>query len=99
MAQKPKVNYDMFQATAPEQVQQEAPDLDKAPGRIVSSGVGLTEKELAVIDGMADKFGISRNSLLRFAIRWFIRQVWAGNVDLSKFIEVPKSPKNKLNMP
>ena len=71
-------------------------DLDR--GRIISQGVGLTEGELDALQALAALHGIKRNGLMRFAIRRFLQQVLAGEIDLAKFVEnVPAS--NRLRLP
>ena len=71
-------------------------DLDR--GRIISQGVGLTEGELDALQALAAQLGVKRNGLMRFAIRRFLLQVLAGEIDLAQFVEsVPAS--NRLKLP
>jgi phage terminase Nu1 subunit (DNA packaging protein) len=71
-------------------------DLDR--GRIISQGVGLTEGELDALQALAAQLGVKRNGLMRFAIRRFLQQVLAGEIDLAQFVEsVPAS--NRLKLP
>ena len=71
-------------------------DLDR--GRIISQGVGLTEGELDALQALAAQLGVKRNGLMRFAIRRFLQQVLAGEIDLAQFVEsVPAS--NRLRLP
>lgn len=72
-------------------------DLDE--GNVRPLGVGLRIGEVAALDEIAAQYGITRNSLLRFAIRHFILQFRAGKVDLSRQVEAPPPPKKKLAMP
>ncbi len=70
-------------------------DLDR--GRIVSQGVGLTEGELAALQALADRLGVKRNGLMRWAIRRFLKQALSGEIDLAGFVEiVPASSRLKL---
>ena len=48
---------------------------------------------------IAARYGVARNSLLRFAIHYFILEYRAGKVDLTGMVEAPPPPKKKLNMP
>ena len=78
---------------AESQTRQEIP----ASGRTMSVGVGLKESEVALMDHIATEFSIARNALLRFAVRRFLEQYMAGEIDLDAYMEKPK-PKNKLRM-
>lgn len=71
-----------------------------ATGRTVTTGVGLKESELALIDQIVDKSDreIARNAILRYAVRYFLKAYLSGQVDPLKDVEVPK-PKKKLRMP
>lgn len=76
-------------------------DIDvPATGRTITTGVGLKESELALIDSIVDKSDreIARNAVLRYAIRYFLKAYLAGQVDPLKDVESPK-PKKKLRMP
>ena len=89
---------DLVKRTAPsEQAPVDNSELDE--GVIRSTGVGLKTGEIAAIEALAAELGITKNALMRFAMRWFILQYRAGNVDISKFIEEPPPPARKLNMP
>lgn len=70
-------------------------DLDT--GKIKPMGVGLKTGEIEALDGIVEERRVSRNSLMRFAIRWFITQYRAGNVDLSEYIKEPPQPKKTLD--
>lgn len=72
-------------------------DLDK--GRTVQSGIGLKQGEMDAISAMAAELGVTRNALMRFAVRLLIMQYRAGESPLSEYIEKPASPANKLRMP
>src|SRR5690242_869922 len=57
---KRKINDDMFARTAPDQGQQEPEPGDNADldeGRIISSGVGVSEGEMAAIDTLIEQAG------------------------------------------
>lgn len=69
-----------------------------AEGLTVPIGVGLKQTEVDALDDIASKFKVSRHSLMRYAIRHFIKEVWAGRINLGEDVEQPQT-KNKLNMP
>jgi hypothetical protein len=69
-------------------------DLDE--GRIISAGVGITEGELAALDALAIKVEVSRNALMHLAVRLFLEQVRAGEVELEQYFEEPERPKKRL---
>lgn len=65
-------------------------------GRTIPVGVGLKEAEVAELDKIVEKLDISRNSLMRYAIRYFLSQYSAGAIKLD--VEEPEV-KKKLRMP
>ena len=68
-------------------------------GKVRAVGVGIREGERAALDEIAAQYGISRNSLMLWAVRWFIVQHRAGKVDLSKDIIEPRPIKKQLTLP
>ena len=67
-------------------------DLDR--GNIQSTGVGLRKGEIETLDAIGKSLGgISRNALIRFAVRSFLLDYRAGNVDLSSYVKEPEPPK------
>lgn len=72
---------------------------DLEEGRIIPNGVGLTAGEVAAVDEIAKQYGLSRNALLRFAVRSFILNFRSGLIDLAPLIETPPTPKKRLRMP
>lgn len=68
-------------------------------GRIIPNGVGLTSGEVTAVDEIASRYGLSRNAILRYAVRSFILSFRAGSIDLSPLIETPPIPKKRLRMP
>lgn len=95
MARKPTLNNPLAKTSKGEPV--DAADLDA--GNIRTTGVGLRDGELQAVDNLAERLGVARNALLRFAIRWFILETRAGNVELDQFVEIPPEPKRRLKMP
>lgn len=65
-------------------------------GRTIPVGVGLKEAEVAELDKIVDKLDITRNALMRYAIRYFLSQYSAGDIKLD--VEEPEV-KKKLKMP
>lgn len=97
---KSKQNLDnLFARTTGGAAARASDNSDLNQGNIKPLGVGLSEGERSALDGIAGEHGISRNSLLRFAIRWFIVQYRAGDIDLTSMIETPPPPKKRLGLP
>ena len=75
-------------------------DLDL--GRIMPSGVGLRTGEIAALDQIALRHDVARNGLIRFAVRKFILDYRAGEIDLGIITEpkpVTRRPLQRLKMP
>lgn len=69
-----------------------------AKGRTLSVGVGLKESEVALLDEIADELGVTRNALMRYGLRYFLRQLQTGTLDLAKDVQEPEM-KKRLKMP
>lgn len=69
-----------------------------AKGRTLSVGVGLKESEVALLDEIAKELDVTRNALMRYGLRYFLRQLQTGGLDLSKDVEEPEI-KKRLKMP
>lgn len=67
-------------------------------GRTIAVGVGLKEAEVAELDKIVDKLDITRNALMRYAIRYFLSQYNAGAINPAEDVESPE-PKKRLKMP
>ena len=67
-------------------------------GRTVSVGVGLKEGEVAELDRIVEDLDITRNALMRYAIRYFLTQYNAGSINLANDVESPET-KKRLKMP
>ncbi len=65
-------------------------------GRTIPVGVGLKEAEVAELDKIVEKLDITRNALMRYAIRYFLSQYSVGAIKLD--VEEPEV-KKKLKMP
>lgn len=96
MAKQPEIN--IFSKT--EQADINKVDIsDLENGRTLPQGVGIKEGTVNALQALADKYKLSRNALMKFAIRRFLLDYRAGKIDLAEFIEIPPDPKRKLNMP
>lgn len=69
-----------------------------AEGRTLSVGVNLKESELALYNQLARDLNVARTALMRYALRYFLREVLAGRVDIRKDVYTPET-RNKLRMP
>lgn len=67
-------------------------------GRTISVGVGLKEGEVAELDRIVEELGITRNALMRYAIRHFLTQYAAGSINIAKDVQTPEA-KKRLKMP
>lgn len=78
----------------------EAPKQAEVPsgGRTIAVGVGLKEAEVAELDKIVDKLDVTRNALMRYAIRYFLSQYNAGAIKPEEDVEAPE-PKKRLKMP
>jgi len=73
-------------------------DLDLDSGHVRPIGIGLREGEIAALDAIAAEHETSRGSLIRIAIRFFIRDYLAGNLDLSEYMTDPQPPKRRADL-
>lgn len=76
----------------------ETPSEVPSGGRTIAVGVGLKEAEVAELDKIVDKLDITRNVLMRYAIRYFLSQYNAGAINPAEDVESPE-PKKRLKMP
>jgi len=96
MAKQPDIN--IFSKT--EQADYQDIDLtDLETGRTIPQGVGLKEGTINALQALADQYDISRNALMKFAIRRFLLDLRAGKINLAEYIEIPPEPKRRLKMP
>ena len=94
---KKRANLDnIFKSTEPGNMT--TPDVVPATGRTISVGVGLKEGEVAMLDEIVDQLDVTRNALMRYAIRYFLTQYIAGEINLADDVEAPE-PKKRLKMP
>lgn len=95
MAEKKKL--DIFAKTEPTTPPTDNSDLDEGP--IKPIGVGVREGEVLALDKIAEHYGVARNAILRFAVRFFIQEFRAGNIDISQYIYTPPTPSKKIKFP
>jgi hypothetical protein len=69
-----------------------------ATGRTVSVGVGLKESEVALLDEIAKELDVTRNAIMRYGLRYFLSQIQAGSLDMTKDVQEPEL-KKRLKMP
>lgn len=62
-------------------------------------GLSLSEGEREYLQRVAEEHKISLHSLMRFLLRWAMRDLMAGRIPLKDYIEPPKEPKAKLRGP
>jgi hypothetical protein len=73
-------------------------DLDA--GKISPVGVGLKEGERKALKAMAAQYeGLTLNALMRFALRRFIVQVRAGEINLENEFAEPEPQKPRFRLP
>ena len=77
------------------QAEPKAPAEAQDLGRTVSIGVGLKEGEVAQLDVIAKRLGFSRNAIMGWAIRHFLREHQAGRLE----IPVETETKRTLGKP
>ena len=51
-----------------------------------------------MLDEIVDQLDITRNSLMRYAIRYFLTQYIEGEINPAEDVEAPE-PKKRLKMP
>lgn len=100
MARKQQGLDDIFKRTEAGESEVDLSDLDK--GNIQSTGVGLRKGEIEALDSVGRSLGdppVARNALIRWAVRYFLRDYRAGKIDLSGFVEEPPPPRKSLRFP
>jgi ABC-type sugar transport system ATPase subunit len=86
---------EVFSKTEPEP----GASFDLEAGHVRPIGLGLRDGEILALDTIAGGYGLSRGSLMRIVLRLFIRSWEAGQVDLSQYVAIPDTPKNKAILP
>lgn len=92
MAKKKPDISDLFSTQQPQAEQPAAPrpegeSIDAidipATGRTLPTGVGLKQSELDLYDQLAQELGASRNKVMRYALRYFLKAYYAGAASLT----------------
>ena len=97
---KPKLDSPFVRTTPPNYEERTAEEVFiPAEGKTVPTSVGLKESEVELLDAVANDYGIARNAVMRWALRWFLSEHENGRISLSSDVETPPPPKNRLNMP
>lgn len=52
-----------------------------ATGRTFATGVGLKQSEVDMYDQLADRLGVARNKIMRYALRYFLKAYMSGAVE------------------
>ena len=101
MAKRKPTLDDIFQRTELRSSSASPTDLsDLELGLVRNTGVALREGEIQALDRLGETLGgISRNKLIRFAVRDLLIRERRGDLELSKFVEAPDSPKPSLRFP
>lgn len=92
MAKKQADLDDLFKPTEPGAEPDSLADL--LTGRTVSTGYGDKQGIIDALDAIAREHGVSRNELIRYAVRHFLRDYRAGRVVL----EVEVQEKRRLRL-
>lgn len=69
-----------------------------ATGRTLSVGVGLKESEVTMLDAVAQELDVTRNAVMRYALRYFLKAYRTGKADPAADVEMPPV-KKRLHMP
>lgn len=95
MAKRATISKDLFRAT-----EEGAPEVEvPAEGINKNVTVGLRLSEADLVEGIAEEYGISRNAVLRYAVRHFLKDYLNGRIDLASSVKTPPIPQNRLEMP
>jgi hypothetical protein len=90
---KKKLRPATFALETPAALASDGPPEVPATGLIRSTGVGLKESEVRLLDQIAEDVGLARNSVMRFGLRYFLKQYLAGQVDLAGHIKTETARK------
>lgn len=102
MAQKTKVktqSLGIFSRTGPAPKAKAQADNSDLTGSIKPVGVGITAGEKEALKTIAESNELTLNALMRFALRRFIVQVRAGEIDLNAEQAEPEPQKKRLKLP
>jgi len=102
MAQKAKVktqSLGIFSRTGSAPSAKAQADNSDLVGSIKPVGVGITAGEKEALKTIAESNELTLNALMRFALRRFIVQVRAGEIDLNAEQAEPEPQKKRLKLP
>lgn len=95
-----KISNDFFSSTNTSTKSEPAKKRGRKPdedGKTIPIGVGLKEHEVERLDTVAGETGFTRHALMRYAVRYFLKQYEDGNLELR---EAPPKPRDRrLEMP
>ena len=96
MAKRATIDQGLFKSTEEGgAVEVEVP----SKGKSSSISMGLRASEIELLNEIADRYQVSRNALLRLAVRRFLGDVVNGRIDLETMIEAPPPPKRRIVLP
>jgi len=72
-------------------------DLDQ--GLVRPTSAGLTQGTIDALDAIGAEYECSRGALMKLAIRLFLIDYRAGNIDVDQYFREPPPPKKKLVLP
>lgn len=103
MAKRPRKDAleDVFKPTEPEGGGEKA-EAAALPirGLYRPVGISLSEGEREALQEIADRYNVSAHALMRFLLRWALRELLAGRIDLARYVEPPpEPPKAKIREP
>ena len=61
--------------------------------------MGIKEGELAAFEALADRHGVTKNAIMRIALRYFLVEARAGRVNPEDYLIEPDKPKKKTRLP
>ncbi len=95
-----KISNDFFASTTSASPKAEPAKRGRKPdadGKTIPIGVGLKENEVERLDAVSEETGFTRHALMRYAVRYFLKQYEDGNLQLK---EAPPKPRDRrLEMP
>lgn len=94
---KTSIDMSMFTSGKPVQAEEAEQVPAEGPNKVIS--ISLRESEIDLLEALADQYSVSRHSLMRFGLRWFLAEVAAGRLDLDSYTEEVPTPKRRLKIP
>ncbi len=97
---KAEIDMKMFTSGKPgqaEEADQAGSIPAEGPNKVIS--ISLRESEIKMLKALADQYSITRHSLMRFGLRWFMTEIAAGRIDLDSYTEEAPVPRRRLKIP